>query len=265
MTAPTDPRLPLADGESPAAENSRRVARGIPTERHPSAPPPSAPPPAQQMSLFAVGTDGGPAGDAGAAAAPGPVRLARPTMWQLHGRYLLAETRGGVVVVDQRAAYERILYEAALDSFGSRGMGAQRLLFPMTLELPPGEHALAVELATLLAGIGFEIQPLDGGSVVVTGVPNPHPYFDAERCIRRMIGELTAGSPLLDTARSQHQRIALSFATHAALQPGQRLSQQEMGELFDRLFATGDPYRDLLGRSTLVQISLGELEEWLSR
>lgn len=219
----------------------------------------------EQMSLFAAGAEPA-AGERDELAPPdAPVRLARPTLWQVHARYILAETRGGVIIVDQRAAHERILYEEALESFGGRRGGAQRLLFPLIIPVSPAEHALAGELAGLLAGVGFEMQSADAHSIAVLAAPNPHPYFDAERCIRRMLSDLAAGTPLLDAARTQHQRIALSFATNAAIQPGQRLSQQEMGELFDRLFATEEPYRDLHGRATIVQLALAELEEWFAR
>lgn len=234
--------------------------------RKPPAPPRPAPAPApaqspQQMSLFASGSalpDAGP---------PSPpteerIRLARPTLWQVHDRYLLAETRAGLVVVDQAAAHQRVLYEEALAGFGRSASGAQRLLFPLSLSLPQAEHAAAEALAGLLAGIGFDLELQGGHTLVVHAVPSPHPEFDAERCLRSVLTDIAAGSPLLDAARSQHQRVALSYAAHAAIRPGQRLSQQEMGELFDRLFATSDPYRDLQGRPTVVQLSLGQLEEW---
>jgi DNA mismatch repair protein MutL len=80
-----------------------------------------------------------------------------------------------------------------------------------------------------------------------------------------MIAELTEGSPLVDSARNQHQRVALSFACKAAIKAGQRLSQQEMTELFDRLFATELPYHDIHGRPTIVELSLAELHNRFRR
>jgi DNA mismatch repair protein MutL len=80
-----------------------------------------------------------------------------------------------------------------------------------------------------------------------------------------MIAELTEGSPLVDAARTQHQRLALTFACKAAIKAGQRLSQQEMEELFDRLFATELPYHDIHGRPTVIQLSLHELHNRFRR
>ncbi|HET7274760.1 MAG TPA: hypothetical protein VFI91_06245, partial [Longimicrobiaceae bacterium] len=102
-------------------------------------------------------------------------------------------------------------------------------------------------------------------SVIVHGVPMPHPHFDAERCLREMIAELTDGSPLVNAARNQHQRMGLSFACKAAIKAGQKLSHQEMSELFDRLFATELPYHDIHGRPTVVQLSVSELHTRFGR
>jgi DNA mismatch repair protein MutL len=101
--------------------------------------------------------------------------------------------------------------------------------------------------------------------VIVHAVPHPHPYFDAERCLREMVAELTHGSPLVDAARNQHQRLALTFACKGAIKAGQKLSQSEMGELFDRLFATELPYHDIHGRPTIVQLPLSEIHNRFRR
>jgi len=186
-------------------------------------------------------------------------------MWQVHNTYIIAETRTGLVLVDQHSAHERVLYEEIVRGFGTGELASQRLLFPLTLRLSPAEFALIEELQSLLAAAGFEIEPFGGRSIIVHAVPNPHPYFDAERCLREMVAELTHGSPLVDAARNQHQRIALSFACKAAIKAGQKLSPAEMAELFDRLFATELPYHDVHGRPTIVQLSLTELHNRFNR
>ena len=218
-----------------------------------------------QMSLF---VRGGPepesAGPARAAAAP-ELPLAAPAMWQVHNTYIAAETRSGLLLVDQHSAHERVLYEEMMRGFADGGRASQRLLFPLVLQLSPGEYALVQELEGLLARAGFEVEPFGGRSVIVHAVPQPHPYFDAERCLREMLTELTQGSALVDAARTQHQRIALTFACKAAIKAGQKLSGEEMRELFDRLWATELPYHDIHGRPTVVQISLAELHHRFGR
>ncbi|HEX8429631.1 MAG TPA: DNA mismatch repair endonuclease MutL [Longimicrobium sp.] len=155
--------------------------------------------------------------------------------------------------------------DALRELLGSRDMNSQRLLFPLTLRLSPAEYALVEQITGLLEGAGYEIEPFGGRSIIVHSVPAPHPYFDAERCLREMITELTEGSSLVDSARTQHQRIALSMACKGAIKAGQKLTAREMSELFDRLFATELPYHDIHGRPTVVQLSLTELHRRFGR
>jgi DNA mismatch repair protein MutL len=188
-----------------------------------------------------------------------------PVMWQVHNTYILAETRAGLILVDQHSAHERVLYEEIVRGFDSGDVACQRLLFPLTLRLSPAEYAQVEQLRGVLERAGFEVEPFGGRAVIVHAVPNPHPYFDAERCLREVIAELANGSPLVNSARTQHQRIALSMACKGAIKAGQKLSQREMTELFDRLFATELPYHDIHGRPTVVQLSLAELHRRFGR
>jgi DNA mismatch repair protein MutL len=221
--------------------------------RYTAAPPPLRPHPdagaraygMQQMSLFVASAEGDAEVGEGADARP--------------------ETRGGLIIVDQHSAHERVMYEQIMRDFDERERDSQRLLFPITLRLSPAEFAVVEEQGGLFGRMGFEIEPFGGRAVIIHAVPSIHPYFDPERCLREMIAELTEGSPLVDTARTQHQRLALTFACKAAIKAGQKLSQVEMEELFDRLFATELPYHDIHGRPTVIQLSLHELHNRFRR
>lgn len=238
-------------------------------ERAESPPPaPVAPGREAQMALFATG------GTVGGASAPQPlegaleaplVGASRPRLWQVLNTYIFAETRDGILIVDQHSAHERILYERLMSAYGAGGQESQRLLFPLTLRLTAAEVAQVAELGGLLARAGFEVEGFGGETVIVHAVPNPHPYFDAERAFREMIHELTHGSELVRSARNQHERIAKTFACKSAIKAGQRLSSTEMEELFDQLFATELPHHDVHGRPTVVRLSRGELERRFGR
>jgi DNA mismatch repair protein MutL len=219
-----------------------------------------------QMSLF-VPSSAPPADGGGAPRREPPpeAMLISPLIWQLHNTYLLAETRGGMIIVDQHSAHERVLFEELMRSFEGGGRDSQRLLFPLTLRLSPAEYGVVEELGGVLAGAGFEVEPFGGRAVIVHAVPNPHPYFEPERVLREMITELAHGSPLVDAARNQHERIGLSFACKAAIKAGQRLSPDEMRELFDRLFATELPYHDIHGRPTVIRLGIDELHDRFRR
>lgn len=189
----------------------------------------------------------------------------RPVLWQIHDTYILAETRSGLLIIDQHSAHERILFEELMEGFGRGGQTSQRLLFPITLRLSPAEYAVVEDSKDLFDRAGFEVEPFGGRTVIIHAAPAPHPYFDAERCLREMISELATGSELTRAARNQHERIAMTFACKAAIKAGQRLSTAEMEELFDRLFATELPSHDVHGRPTIVRLSLQELERRFGR
>jgi DNA mismatch repair protein MutL len=194
-----------------------------------------------------------------------PILQDRPRLWQVHNTYVLAETRDGLLIIDQHSAHERVLFQRLMGAFETHGEESQRLLFPLTLRLSPAELREVEELRGLFARAGFEVQPFGGDTVIVHAVPNPHRYFDAERCFREMVAELTAGSELTRSARNQHERIAMTFACKGAIKAGQRLGEEEMGELFDALFATELPFHDVHGRPTIVRLGKGELERKFGR
>ena len=219
-----------------------------------------------QMTLF-VPRGGDEPSTAGGEGADGPrLRPDRARLWQLHHTYILAETREGVLIIDQHSAHERVLFERLMAAYGEGGEAAQRLLFPLTIRLTSEECAQVEEVSGILYRAGFEVEAFGSDTVIVHAVPNPHPWFDAERCFREMVAELTEGtSDLMRSARNQHERIAMTFACKGSIKAGHRLSEGEMQELFDALFATELPHHDVHGRPTIVRLSSTELERKFGR
>ena len=265
-------RQALASLESAATLDHRPPLPQLQLRRAP-APPPRPEPAADQLALFIPAARPAPALTEAAEALarersdplaePGAASL--PPLWQVHNTYILAETRSGLLIIDQHSAHERILFEELMRGFANGGTTSQRLLFPITLRLSPAEYAVVEDLQSLFSRAGFEIEPFGGRTIIVHAAPNPHPYFDAERCLREMLAELANGSELTRAARNQHERIAMTFACKAAIKAGQRLSQREMDELYTRLFATELPSHDVHGRPTVVRLSLSELERRFGR
>jgi DNA mismatch repair protein MutL len=222
---------------------------------------------ADQMALFVQRPDlpAGSEGPEGVPTVAPPVVPERPRLWQAHLTYVLAETREGLLIIDQHSAHERVLFERLMRAFGNGGETPQRLLFPITIRLTAAEYRRVEELSGILKGAGFDVEGFGGDTVIVQAVPNPHPYFDATRCFREMVAELTEGSELVRSARNQHERIAMTFACKGAIKAGQRLSESEMQQLFDALFATELPYHDVHGRPTIVSLPSRELERKFGR
>jgi DNA mismatch repair protein MutL len=259
-------RSALDRPDSAATFDSRAAVPQLTVREAPDAPAARATRAADgQMALFMSGVEPT-AEHGGIVAAPIPDPGAgRPRLWQLLDTYVLAETRDGLLVVDQHSAHERILYQRLMDAYERGGEHGQRLLFPMTIRLTAPEVELIADLAGMLLRTGFEVEAFGGDTVIVHAVPNPHPWFDAERAFREMVHELTHGSDLVRSARNQHEHIAMTFACKSAIKAGQRLSQPEMQQLFDQLFATELPHHDVHGRPTVVRLSAAELARKFGR
>ncbi len=218
-----------------------------------------------QMALFVPVRDG-PQAPAGEKAPEEGVPEYKPSrIWQVHRSWILAEVRDGLLLVDQHAAHERVLFERIMRRFDDGEHASQRLIFPLTIRLTRAEHSVVEDLAGLMEATGFQIEGFGGNTVIVHGVPEPHPGFDAERCLREMLAELADGSALMRSARNQFERVAMSFACNAAIKAGQPLDRAEVEELFDQLFATELPYHDVHGRPTTVRLSRAELERKFGR
>ena len=189
----------------------------------------------------------------------------QPNLWQILNTYILAETRDGILIIDQHSAHERVLFQRLMDAFELGGRDGQKLLFPLTIRLTAPELKLVEELRGLLDRSGFEVEPFGGDTVILRAVPNPHPYFNAERAFREMINELTHGSELVRSAKNQHEKIAMTFACKGSIKAGQQLADIEMQELFDQLFSTDLPHHDVHGRPTIIRLSSAELARKFGR
>ena len=187
-----------------------------------------------------------------------------PGIWQLHGRYLLVETKEGMLMIDQHAAHERIIYERIMEGFKRGGVTTQRLLFPQTVELSPEEFQAAEEFGVLLEQAGFEVEHFGGRSVVVRSVPSIGAGLsDIAGSVRNLLDDLSREG--LGSTGTRHQALARSLACKAAIKSGKKLTAEEMTELVDQLFATELPYADVHGRNTIIQVSLDELDKRFGR
>ena len=220
------------------------------------------PPSDSQMALFVAGPE---IEDVAEGQLVGNPEDPRPNLWQILNTYILAETRDGILIIDQHSAHERVLFQRLMDAFEEGGRDGQKLLFPLTIRLTAPELKLIEELHGLLDRSGFEVEPFGGDTVILRAVPNPHPYFNAERAFREMIDELTHGSELVRSAKNQHEKIAMTFACKGSIKAGQQLADIEMQELFDQLFSTDLPHHDVHGRPTIIRLSAAELARKFGR
>ncbi len=179
-------------------------------------------------------------------------------LWQLHNRYILTQIRSGMMIIDQNAAHERVLYEKALHSMES-GFGlSQQLLFPHTIEFNPAEFALIQELMPNMKALGFEIELFGGNSVIVRGVPSEIRVGDERTILEEILEQFKTN---LDGLKLKgRENLAKSIARKGAVQAGAALDVKEMRSLVDQLFLCDAPYVCPYGRPTIINISVEELE-----
>jgi DNA mismatch repair protein MutL len=189
-------------------------------------------------------------------------RLQAPVL-QLFDTYIIFPTNQAVAIVDQHSAHERVLYEDVMRQLSGDGAPAQRLLLPLTLDFAPAELDAIEAHRELLARTGFEIEPFSGRSIVVHTAPNPHPRFEAARCLQELVADLAGGR--FGGWQNRLERFAATYACRAAIKAGQTLDAGEMRELVVRLLTATLPAHDVHGRPSMVQLPKEELERRFGR
>ncbi|MCK4426881.1 MAG: DNA mismatch repair endonuclease MutL [candidate division Zixibacteria bacterium] len=186
----------------------------------------------------------------------------RMNLWQLADTYILSQAKGNLMVLDQHAAHERILYEEAMKNLTQRPASSQQILFPTVMELSPKEFETLEEHKELIGKLGFGFKHFGGRSVLVTAVPSLIKNKSGELFLKEVLGELEAEEKV---EKDRIKAVAKSFACHGAVKAGDRLTQEEMSSLIRQLFTTEEPYSCPHGRPTVVKISIDELNKKFGR
>jgi len=189
------------------------------------------------------------------------IEIIIPTFWQIHDSYIIAETKGGLLVIDQHAAHERILYEEIRNRIERGKISGQRLLFPIATRLTALQESTFRDNRSLLEKLGFEFGPMAPGHLLVEAVPQEMKDFGKGYALVEILDDLEEGKSAM-TALDEFSALA---ACRMAIKAGDPLSPEEMGFLFDRLFATESPYTCPHGRPTIIKIGLDELEKRFKR
>jgi DNA mismatch repair protein MutL len=202
-----------------------------------------------------------PADPAGEMAADLPLGAARA---QLHGTYILAETATGIVLVDQHAAHERLVYERMKEALARDGVARQILLLPEIVELDPAVAARVTARAEALAQFGLVLEPFGPGAVIVREVPALVPGLDVKSLIRDLADELEEwGDALALQERVEH--VCGTLACHSSVRAGRRLAPAEMDALLRQMEATPNSGQCNHGRPTYVSLALGDIERLFGR
>jgi DNA mismatch repair protein MutL len=209
-----------------------------------------------------------PSADASADAAPIPdALLDRPlgaARAQLHETYILAQTRDAVVIVDQHAAHERLVYERMKAMLADGGVARQGLLMPVIVDLSPDEIEALTERSDELAELGLALEPFGPGAVAVREVPALLGDTDVPGLVRDLAAEIAGDGNAL-ALKEWLEAVCATLACHGSVRAGRRLTPAEMNALLREMEATPHSGQCNHGRPTYVELKLADIERLFGR
>src|SRR5215471_15155229 len=217
------------------------------------------------QAAFATGA---PAADARAQAIePAPDLIDRPlgaARAQVHETYIVAQTRDGIVIVDQHAAHERLVYERMKAALEQSGVARQILLIPEIVELEEADVERLSGRANELARYGLVIEPFGPGAVAVRETPGLLGEIDARALVRDLAEHIAEWDEALPLER-RLMHVAATMACHGSVRAGRRLKPEEMNALLREMEATPNSGQCNHGRPTYVELKLSDIERLFGR
>ncbi len=183
---------------------------------------------------------------------------------QLHENWIIAQTATGIVIVDQHAAHERLVYERLKAQAAENGIVSQALLIPEIVELSEPEAARILSIAGELAELGLVIEPFGGGAIAVREVPALIKRIDARGLIRDILDDLDdLGAS--DRLRARVDAVLSSMACHGSVRSGRRMNGDEMNALLREMERTPKSGQCNHGRPTWIELKLSDIERLFGR
>ena len=183
---------------------------------------------------------------------------------QFHENYIVAQSATGIVIVDQHAAHERLVYEKLKKQVAENGIASQALLIPEIIDLSPGDAALLLSTSEELARLGLVIEAFGGSSVAVRETPAILGTTDARALVLDILDELS-DLQSSNTLQARVESILSRMACHGSVRSGRRMRAEEMNALLREMEAT--PYSGQCnhGRPTYVELKLSDIERLFGR
>ncbi|MGE4328399.1 MAG: DNA mismatch repair protein MutL, partial [Pseudodonghicola sp.] len=183
---------------------------------------------------------------------------------QVHENYIIAQTERGMVIVDQHAAHERLVYEKLKKQMAENGVAAQALLIPEIVELSAGDCARLLEVAEELERFGLGIEAFGGSAVAVRETPAILGEVNAEAMLRDILDELDDDGES-NLVQAKIEAILSRVACHGSIRSGRRMRAEEMNALLREMEATPHSGQCNHGRPTYVELKLSDIERLFGR
>ena len=183
---------------------------------------------------------------------------------QVHENYIIAQTETGIVIVDQHAAHERLVYERLKRQMAENGVAAQALLIPEIVELSEGDCARLMEHADDLSRLGLTLEPFGGGAVAVRETPALLGEVNARAMVLDILDELADQGDSMNV-QARLEAILSRVACHGSIRSGRRMRAEEMNALLREMEATPHSGQCNHGRPTYVELKLSDIERLFGR
>ena len=183
--------------------------------------------------------------------------LPNPKTLCIHNRFLLRQIKSGMVLIDQSAAHERILYERYLEYFSQNRGVSQSCLFPSQLSLSPADFDLVISMKNEIQMLGFEFDPFGKNCIVINGVPPEIGKLSEKDLFEDLIEQFKMNQSEITLNKSEN--LARSMARRTAVKISEKLSEEEISKIFDLLFACKQPNYTPDGQATFVILTVDKI------
>jgi DNA mismatch repair protein MutL len=183
---------------------------------------------------------------------------------QVHENYIIAQTETGIVIVDQHAAHERLVYEKLKKLMAENGVASQALLIPEVIELGANDAQMLLDLADDLAGLGLVIEAFGNGAIAVRETPAILGRVDAAAMMADILDEL-ADLGDSQTVQARIEAVLSRVACHGSIRSGRWMRGEEMNALLREMESTPHSGQCNHGRPTYVELKLSDIERLFGR
>jgi DNA mismatch repair protein MutL len=180
--------------------------------------------------------------------------------FQIHQRYIVSPIKNGILLIDQQAAHERVLYERFLEMLNNQAGAIQQCLFPQSVSMNAADFELTKMLLPDLKTLGFDVQEFGKNTFVIHGIPAEINSTNEEQLLLGLLETFKQQSAIYKF--EQKEQLARSMAKQSAIKHGKTLSADEMNHLIDELFACELPQASLSSKSTFVRLNLEDLASY---
>ena len=187
--------------------------------------------------------------------------ISKSAIFQLHNRYIISQVKSGMMIIDQQAAHERILFEKYMTTLKSKTGASQQTLFPQAISLNPSDFSLVMELEEEIAALGFLIEPFGKSDILIKGMPVDLTSGNEKEIFEGLLDQFKKN---VELSMPKSENLARSLAKRTSLKLGSVLKEEEMETLIDQLFACENANYAPNGRKTFHIVELNSIENFFN-